>query len=176
VLIAGCGASSKNTDSKTTPSAYVSEVCAAVGTWLRSLDSSSAQIGRQLAYGTTPTRAKQAFEELMASSVTDSERLVSGLQAAGTPEVPEGHKIATALVGSVQQTSAALRGVQVQVKELPVNDRNAFRSGVSRIGSSVQSSAQSISSGLASLHSPALQKAAGRSAACKSLGTSGSAA
>jgi hypothetical protein len=116
------------------------------------------------------------MEGLMASSVADSEHVVSGLRAAGTPDVPEGERIATAVVGSFQQATRALRGVQAQVKELPTGEPHDFLPAAKRIGVSVRSSLASIGSGLSSLHSAELQEAAANSAACRELGAGGAGA
>jgi hypothetical protein len=176
VAMAGCGGSGKASDTKTSASAYVGQVCTSVGTWLRSLETSSAQIGKQLTPGATPTRAKQALEALMESSVADSEHVVSGLRAAGSPEVPDGGRIAAAVVSSFEQATSVLRGVQAQVKGLPTQDPHTFLAAAQQIGSSVKSSLSSVGSGLSSLRSPALQSAAARSSPCRNLGASGNGA
>jgi hypothetical protein len=167
----GCGgSSSKGSSGKTTPEAYVNQICSAVGQWLRSVENGSAQIAKQLTPGSTPEHAKQALETLMRNSVADSESVVAGLHAAGTPNVANGEQIAAALVGSFERATSALRGVEAQVKALPTNDPNAFLVAAKRVGGSVQSSLSSIGSGLSSLRSSELQKAATKSAACKNLG------
>ena len=167
----GCGGSgSKNSSEKSSPEAYVNRVCSSVGQWLRSVENGSAQIGRELTPGSTPAHAKQALETLMRNSVADSESVVAGLRAAGTPDVANGEQIAAALVGSFEQATTALRGVETQVKALPTNDPNAFLVAAKRLGNSVQSSLSSIGSGLSSLRSSELQKAAAKSEECKNLG------
>jgi hypothetical protein len=167
----GCGGSGGTSSSgKTTPEAYVDQVCTSVGQWLRAIEGGSAQIGRQLTPGSTPAHAKQTLETLMHSSVGDSETVVSGLQAAGTPNVRNGERIAAALVGSFQQATNALRRVEAQVKALPTNDPSAFLVAARRVGASVQGSLSSIGSGLSSLRSSELQRAAAKSQACKNLG------
>ncbi len=171
MLLAGCGGSSKKSSGQTTAESYVNEVCASVGNWLHSVETSSAEIGKQLKPGSTPTHAKQALEGLMNSSVADSERVVSDLHNAGTPNVANGDQIASSLVGSFEQATNALKHVQGQVNALPTNDPRAFLLAARQVGSSVQSSLSSIGSGLSTLHSPELQKAASESPACKSLGT-----
>jgi hypothetical protein len=171
VSAAGCGGSSGNkSNGKVTPEAYVNQVCASVGQWLRAVEGSSTQISRELTPGSTPAHAKQALESLMSSSVADSERVVSGLQAAGTPEVANGEQIAAGLVGSFDQATKALRNVETQVKALPTNDSRSFLTAAKQVDGSIQSSLSSIGTGLSSLRSPELQKAAAKSQACKNLG------
>jgi hypothetical protein len=164
--LTGCGGGSTQVSAST----YVDHVCNSVGASLHSVETSSAEFSRRLAPGSTPTSAKQALEGAIARSVADSEHVVSGLRAAGTPDVPEGEKIATAVVGSFQQATSALRGVQAQVKGLPTGEPRAFLAAAKQIGTSVRSSLASIGSGLASLHSEELQRAAAESGACRNLG------
>jgi len=171
VCAGGCGGSStKTTSGKTTADAYVSQVCSSIGEWLRSVENSSAEIGGQLNPGSTPAHAKAALETLMRTSVEDSERVVAGLHAAGTPDVADGDQISTALVGSFEQATTALRRVEEQVKRLPTNDPSAFLAASRQVSSSVQSSLAPIGSGLSSLRSSELQQAAARTQACKNLG------
>jgi hypothetical protein len=172
VAVGGCGgSSSKSSNGKVTPEAYVNQICSSVGDWLRAVVNGSAQIGKELTPGSTPAHAKQALETLMHNSVADSERVVAGLQAAGTPNVPGGEEIAAELVGSFQQATAALRHVEAQVKSLPTDDKKAFLNGARQVGGAVQSSLASIGTGLSSLRSSQLQRAASKSQACKNLGT-----
>jgi hypothetical protein len=163
--LAGCGGASK-----VSPSAYVDHVCTSVTTWLHAVQSSSAEFGRKLGPGSTPAAAKQAVEGVMGSSVADSEHVVRELRAAGIPDVPEGDKIATAVIASFQEATSALRGVQAQVRGLPTGESHAFLAAAKQIGASVRNSLASISSGLASLHSQELQRAAAGSEACRDLG------
>jgi hypothetical protein len=166
--LTSCGGSSK----RTSASAYVDEVCSSVGTWLHSVETRSAEFGRQLGPGSTPSKAKQALEGLISSSVADSEHVVDGLRGAGTPDVPEGEKIASAVVGSFQQAASALRGVQGQIKALPTSEPHAFLTAARQIGTSVRNSLSSIGDGVSSLRSPKLQEAAANSEACRNLGAS----
>lgn len=171
VAAGGCGGSSTTSSSgKTTADAYVEKVCSSVGQWLRSVEDGSTNIAKQLTPGSTPEHAKQALEALMRSSVADSENVVAGLQSAGTPDVRGGERIAAALVGSFEQATSALRRVEAEVKSLPTNDPTAFLEAAKRVSGSVESSLSSIGSGLSSLRSSELQKAASRSQACRNLG------
>jgi hypothetical protein len=170
VLVGACGSSSKPDTGRVTAEAYVNQVCASVGEWLRAVETRSAQIGKELTPGSTPTHAKQALEGLMDSSVADSERVVSGLHAAGTPNVKNGEQIAGALSGSFEQATAALQNVQAQVRSLPTNEPRTFLTAAKRVAGSVQSSLAGIGTGLSTLHSPELQQAAKQSAACRNLG------
>ena len=171
VSASGCGGSSaKKTTAKTTPESYVGQVCTSIGEWLRAVESGSAQIGEELHPGSTPVHAKQALQTLIRNSVADSERVVAGLQAAGTPNVSGGQQIASQLVSSFQQATDDLRSVEAQVNALPTNDPSAFLTAAKRVGGSVQSSLANIGSGLSTLRSSELQRAATQSPACKNLG------
>jgi hypothetical protein len=175
LVLAGCGSSSKSAAAggpaaKTSAATYVGDVCGDVDIWLHAVQSHSADIASELAPGSTPAKAKQALEALVTNSVQDSEAIVVSLGAAGTPDVPEGPQVASALRGAFQRASSALARVQAQVQALPTSDPKTFLEASKHISSDVQNSLSGISAGLNPLHSHALQKAAESSPACKTLG------
>jgi hypothetical protein len=166
-LLAACG--SGNKPGTVSAGSYASQVCTSVGTWLRGIEASSAQISRQLRGGSTSQNAKRALEALVGSAVADSERVVDSLRAAGVPDVSNGKTISASLIGAFEHATAELQTLKGQVAHLSTEPAR-FRAGALQLSASLQRSLGSIGSGLASLHSPALQKAAGTSAACRNLG------
>lgn len=172
IALAGCGSSGSSgsqSTAKATPVAYVGSVCTAVGAWLRSVQSGSSDIAKQLAPGSTPTRAKQALEALLAGSVADSQTIVRSLQAAGVPEVPDGATISEALVRTFKHAAEALERVHAQVAQLPTGNPHAFLAATSHVSADVRQSLSGIASGLSPLRSPALQKASESSPSCKTI-------
>jgi hypothetical protein len=152
------------------PTVYAGHICTAVGTWLHTLQKSSNGIAKQLAPGSTPTRAKEALQALLASSVDASEAIVRELHAAGTPEVANGSHIATSLLDAFERATTALAQVRENITHLPTTDRRAFLSATKSVSGDVRASLSGISSGLAPLRSPALQKAAATAPACSTIG------
>jgi hypothetical protein len=167
LLVSACGGSGK---ARTAPASYVSQVCSSVGAWLGGIQSSSAKMSAQLKSDSTPADAKRALESLVGSAVADSERVVASLRAAGVPDVSNGATISAHLVAAFQHATTELRALQSQVRSLPTSP-SAFRAGAHTLSASLQSSLSGIGSGLQGLHSPALEQAAGQSAACRNLGT-----
>lgn len=168
LLLAACGGSGKKAATVSATS-YVSQVCTSVGTWLHGIEASSAQISQQLKTGSTPQAAKRALETLVGNAVGDSERVVASLRAAGVPDVANGKTISGTIVAAFEHATGELQGLAAQVKRLST-ERAKFSSGARRMSASLQRSLGGIGSGLQGLHSPALEQAAGQSAACKSLG------
>ncbi len=167
--LAACGGSSK-APATVSPDAYVSQVCTSVGTWLRTVESSSSEIDRELKPGATPAAAKQALEGLLQSTVTSSERAVAGLRAAGVPDVAQGKTLSARVLDAFERATAELSGAKQKVASLPTSSASAFRSSTQALAASLRSSVAGIGSGLSELHSAALAQAAARSAACRSLG------
>ncbi len=173
LALAGCGSSAAptaSTGANTSPSVYAGHICAAVGSWLDTLQHSSNGIAKQLAPGSTPARAKQALQALLASSVSASEAIVKELHAAGTPEVANGNRIATSLLKAFEHATTALARVRESVTRLPTGDRGAFLTATKSVSADVRASLSGISGGLAPLRSPALQKAAATAPACSAIG------
>lgn len=169
LAVGACGGSSKR-QATVSPDAYVSQVCTSVGTWLRTVESGSSQIERELKPGATPAAAKQALEGLMQATVASSERAVAGLRAAGAPDVAEGKSISARLLGAFERATSELASARRQVASLPTASASAFRSSAQALAASLRSSVSGIGSGLSELHSATLEQAAARSAACRSLG------
>jgi hypothetical protein len=172
LALAGCGSSSSSNSKatvKATPVAYVGDVCTAVGAWLRSVQSGSNDIAKQLAPGSTPSRAKQALESLLGNSVADSQTIVRSLEAAGVPEVPNGATISEALVHTFRHAAEALEHVRTEVTQLPTSNPHAFLTATNHVSADVRQSLSGIASGLSPLRSPALQKASESSPSCKTI-------
>jgi hypothetical protein len=169
-IVSGCGGSSKKTVAgNTSPSSYVSQVCTSLSTWFRNADSRAAQLETQVAT-TTPQRGKQTLESTVAISLADTQTAISALQAAGTPTVQNGQKIATALIQGIERNQATLQALQPEVAATPANDGEAVRQQASHVAKTIQSGLSSLAAGTTTLSSPELAKVAAASQTCKSVG------
>jgi D-ribose pyranose/furanose isomerase RbsD len=169
-LAAGCGGSSKKKPAgSSTASSYVAQVCTSLSTWFRNADVRAAQLEGQVAT-TTPQRGKQILESALAVSVSDTQTAVSALQAAGTPQVNNGEKIASALIDGVNRNLGTLQALQPEVAALSATDREAVREKAAHVAKSIQQALSSLATGQTALSSPELAKAAAASQTCKSVG------
>jgi hypothetical protein len=165
-LLAGCGGSSGS--SGVSPKSYVTSVCSAVGPFEKDLLARSNALN--VASLKSPAEGKQALQGFMSAVVTDTDRAISQLKAAGTPNVKNGGAISAAIVSAFNQLKGALVQVQAQTNALPTSSAAAFKAAANSLGASVRTSLSSIGAGLNGLKSPALEKAAKNTPACQKLG------
>jgi hypothetical protein len=150
-----------------TPQAYVTGVCTAIGNWVASVQDRSTALTST--NPTTPRQGKREFVTFMNEVVQDTNVALAALRAAGTPDVPDGTQIATAVIGAMQRAHRILVNARYEAQHVPVNSRSAFARATAHLGKSVQNSLSRIGSGLSSLQSPALETAAAAVPACQSL-------
>ncbi len=163
-VLAGCGGSSS---SKVSPAAYVKSICSTVGPFERSVQARSSALN--LSSITDATHGKQALQSFLNDVVADTDKAVSQLKAAGTPDVNNGQKISTALVGAFTQLRGALHQAATNAGSLPTSSPQAFKTAAQSLGNTVKGSMTSIGSSLQGLQSPDLEKAAAKEPSCKTL-------
>jgi hypothetical protein len=168
-LVTGCGSSKKAPAGTVSAESYVGQVCTSLSSWFRDTDSRVAELEGQVK-ATTPQRGKQILESSIAVSISDSQTAISALQAAGSPDVANGQKIASLLIEALERNQAMLRALQPEVAALPANDAEAVNQAAARVSKSTREGLSSLASGQAAVSSPELAKAAAASQTCKSVG------
>jgi hypothetical protein len=168
-LIAGCGSSAKK-EGTVSASAYVGQVCTSVATWLHGIQTRSSNLEAMLGKRANPAEGKLALEQFVAGSLADTETAARTMRAAGIPQVANGQKIATALVGAFERAAGTLKRLKARAAALSTRSASAFAGEAKQIGSSVQALPLTLGSGVSSLNSSELDKAAGESQTCKSVG------
>jgi ABC-type glycerol-3-phosphate transport system substrate-binding protein len=164
LLVGGCGSSSS---SKTSASSYVKGVCTSIGSWVKSVQARSTALTST--NPTTPAQGKQEFVTFMNEVVSDTDQALTGLKAAGVPNVNNGSQVANAVLGAMTSAKTILVDAQSKAQQLPTNDRTAFANQTKSLGTSVQTSLSKIGAGLSSLKSADLEKAAAKEPSCQSL-------
>lgn len=121
----------------------------------------------------SPTQGKQALQTFLTAIASDTDGAVTKLQGAGNPNVKNGKTISTAILGAFTQLKTAMHKAAGQAGSLPTNSTTAFQSGATTLGNSVKTSMTQIGQSLQSstLKSTALQQAAAKEPACKSIGS-----
>lgn len=155
-----------------TPAAYAHAACSAVGTLAKDVQSETAKFQTQLSLtkGKNPSGVKPTLEKFLATISSRTDQAVAQLKAAGTPNVANGKHASSALLNGMSGFSATLRSVSAQARALPTNSAVAFQTGVRRLYSSIQSSANGIGSAVNGIKSPGLVKAEKHDKTCKALG------
>ena len=165
-VLAGCGGSKS---SGVTAASYVKSICGAVGPFEKDVATRSTALSKLSA--SNPTQGKKALQDFLSAIVSDTNKTVSDLKAAGTPKVANGKQIAATLVKAFTELHGALQQAESKANSLPTSSATAFKTAAQSLGTSVQSSMSSIGSSLNGLKSPDLAKAAAKDSTCKSLAT-----
>jgi hypothetical protein len=160
-LLAGCGGSSG-----VSPAAYAKSVCTAIGPFEQKLlSANSLNLSRSNA-----GQGKKALQGFLSSVAGDTDRAVSQLKSAGTPNVSNGKAISGAIVNAFTQMRGAFKQAVSQAGSLPTSSPKLFRTAAAQLGLGVSSSVASIRTSLNGLKSATLDQATRSTSACQRLG------
>jgi hypothetical protein len=161
---AGCGSSSS---SGVTAGAYVKAVCNAVGPFEKDVAARSGALNPTTIK--SPAQGKTALQGFLSAVSHDTDKALAQLKAAGAPDVTNGKKIETAIVGAFTQLDTAMKTAATNANSLPTTSPTAFQSAATTLGTTVRNSMNGIGSSLSGLKSSELEKAAAKEPACKTL-------
>ncbi len=164
IALGACGDSST-----VSPAAYSKSICQAVGPFEKSVQTRSSALN--LSSIKSPAQGKQALQGFLNGVVADTEQAITKLKSAGTPNVSNGKKISTAIVGAFTQLHGALGQAVSSANALPTSSAQAFKSAAVTLGTNVRNSMSNIGSSLSGLKSPELESAAKKEPACQNLGS-----
>jgi hypothetical protein len=164
--LAGCGGSSS---SSVSPGTYVKAVCGALGPFEKDVQARSASL-QNLAQTKTAAQRKSILQGFFAAVVGDSDKAVSQLKAAGSPNVKNGSKIESAIVLVFTRFGTAAKQASDKANTLPTTSLPAFQTAANALNSSFTTSMAGIGSGVSGLKSPELDAAEKNEPSCKSIG------
>jgi hypothetical protein len=167
VSACGSGGSSGSSSSGVSAAEYVKAICTAVGPFEKDVAARSNALNS--AKLTSAAEGKKAVQDFLTAVSTDTDKALSKLQAAGTPDVANGKAISTTIVAAFKQLQTAIGTAVTQAKNLSTSSPQAFQKGATQLGGTVQSSLSGISTSLGKLKSADLEKAAAKEPACTSL-------
>jgi hypothetical protein len=165
VTVAGCGSSGSS--SGVSAGTYVKAICTAVGPFEKDVAARSNALNS--AKLTSPAQGKTAVQSFLTAVSADTDKALSRLQAAGTPNVDNGKKISTTIVGAFKDLRQAIGSASHQAKSLSSTSPQAFKDGANALGGTVRSSLSGISNSLGKLQSADLAKAAAKEPSCTAL-------
>ncbi len=172
-MLAGCGGSSskKPEGGSVSAATYVGQVCTSLASWYNGIQKRASQIEGEIGPHTTPSQGKTILEGFVSTSVAETEGVVNALRSAGTPDVANGQKVASGLVSAFERAQGTFEGLQSRVGHLSSLSNHAVLEEESkRIRNSVQTAPLTLATGVASVSSPELDKAAAESQTCKGVG------
>jgi hypothetical protein len=158
------------------PDTWVGRMCKTLSKWDDEVQAEARGTKVQAALSGSAANldeGKALLTKFLGNVVDVTDVAVTSLQKAGTPDVPNGKKIADRIVGGLKEAKRVFVRAQVRARGLSTSDAAAFKSGATalQVGLSAGSEAISASfSGIKKLDTGGKIAAAGkRSAACASL-------
>jgi hypothetical protein len=179
IALAGCGSSSKSSSSgssggstttsssKVSAASYVKSICSAIAPFEKDVQARSSALN--LSSIKSASQGKTALQGFLTAVASDTDKAVTQLKAAGTPEVQNGPAISQGIVTAFTQLKSALSTAATQAGSLPTNSAQSFKTAAQSLGTNVQGSMSKIGSSLGNLKSADLEKAAASDPTCKSL-------
>jgi hypothetical protein len=166
------GSSPSTSQASLSASQWASQVCGRITTWVDQLQSSSNSAVSGLK-GTDLAQIKNQFVNFLGGAVATTNTMISGVQAAGAPAVPNGRSIAQGLVSGLQGIQSAFIQAQNQAQALPADNPTALNNGAQALTTSLQNAGNQVKTSLNSLDqrypSAELDAALRNQAACQPL-------
>ncbi|HEX4540251.1 MAG TPA: hypothetical protein VH112_08390 [Acidimicrobiales bacterium] len=166
------GSSSSTTKASLTASQWANHVCGAITSWVGQLQSSSNSATSGL-NGSDLQQVKTQFVNFLGGAVASTNTMISGVQAAGAPSVPNGRAISQGLVSGLQGIQSAFVQAQTQAQALPADNPTALSSGAQGLATALENAGNQVRTSLNSLDqkypSSELDAALKNQAACQSL-------
>jgi hypothetical protein len=164
VVLAGCGGGGS---SGVSAGSYVKAICSSIGPFEKDVQSRSSAL--DLSSITNVADGKTALVGFLTAMVSDTDKAVAQLKAAGDPNVKNGKAIASGVVTAFSKLKQALQQAASQANSLPVTSPTAFKTAATTLGNGVRTSISSIGGSLNGLKSPDLEQAAAKDPTCKTL-------
>jgi hypothetical protein len=171
-LLASCGGGGGGGSDKVDPKTYVHSVCGAVLSWVNSAKQGSTQLQQVAGVGTSPADAKAALANYMDSLVQKTQSVLSQLQNAGVPDVPNGESVSSAFTDAFQRIGDAFAKARDSISSISTTSQAAFRAAAQNLATTLQTSLQGIGSSLNKIgEDPSLVTASKQDQNCQQLGS-----
>jgi hypothetical protein len=144
---------------------YVKSVCSAISPLERDVVNRSSALNNTTA--SNAADAKKTLQGFLNAIEQDSENAVSRIRSAGTPDISGGKTVAGAIVRTFGELRDAMKVAVTKSKALPTSSAASFNTAAQALTTSVRGSLNNIDA--SGLSNPALEKAASKEPACKSL-------
>jgi hypothetical protein len=173
--LAACSSSSSSPSAAAAPTSvsptpmavadYVAGVCTAVGTWQTAIKAQ----GSSFNANTTDVAAlKQSWLDFLDGIITETQALVSSIDALGTPDTSEAQAAAETLKTDLTTLETDFQKLREQSASLSTSNQADFMSKFQQILTSFQQDAQAVTQDLSQVP-PAFQSAASAAPECQAL-------
>lgn len=172
VPAAGAAPAAPRAAADTDAAMWTQRVCSAMVDWAGIASAKADSIGSKI----DPNNLKQAravFSRFLDDMVKETDRMVTRIDAAGTPAVKNGPAIRQRLRTLLKQARALLADARRTAATLSVTDSKAFGDGATKVGDAISKQFDLLGGGFDRLDkdfpSPELDKAVAASKACSKL-------
>lgn len=147
---------------------YVSGVCGALIPFGQGVEASQSTIATKLMSISSVEEGKVLLSELARVLADGSQQMVDGLEAAGTPDVADGERVATAALTAFVSMEEAMAGLQPMIDALDA-DFSMFPAEAAAILEAAEAAFEKADAGLTELETPELDEASETAPACAEL-------
>ena len=113
------------------------------------------------------TKAKATLQGFLAAIEQDSNRALSQIRSAGTPDISQGTSVASSIVQAFTRLRDAIHTAAGKADVLPTDSSSSYSTAAQALNTSVRASLSNIDP--SGFRNPDVEKAANKQAACKSL-------
>lgn len=138
---------------------WAASVCEALAPWRDEITALNRRAQQQMTAETTPAQAQENLVRLVAGAESASETARAKVAGAGTPDVPDGAKVARGFVDSLTAIRDAYRRAKQALQGLDTGQAKAFYDGVSAVLGVLNTEYARSALDTSSLDSPELERA-----------------
>jgi hypothetical protein len=145
VLAASCGTQAHTV----APKVWASEFCSALNQWSLSSNAASASFRSTMAKEADPATVKADTLSYLSGQQATAEKVVSAIDRAGVPGVPDGSKIANALRSAFSLYSSSVAAAATKLAQVSPQNAITLSSAIDAVGSAVDDATTKLGSSIA---------------------------
>jgi hypothetical protein len=163
------GASGGSGTAQVSAADFMASVCPAVVGLQSTVTKQEAAFQQAISGGTDPVAGKKQVENFISKLNSTLQQFATTLEAAGTPDVPNGDQIKSQLDAYLAQYTALLQQAESQAHALPTSSNQALNSAAESLVANVQQKRAELQRPDLVGNSPELKQAAEQTPACQPL-------
>jgi hypothetical protein len=146
---------------------YASSVCTHVKGWLDQIKGRVGDLQKAVSPSTSPSDGKELIRSYLDGVISDTDNMINAIKDTGTPDVPNGDKIASTLVSGLEQARSTFQDARDEADSLPTDSRASFASAAQQLGTSINSKVSGVEQAFQGINSPELDRAFNKASACQ---------
>lgn len=160
LLVSGCGSSDVSAKD------WASDVCGSVKSVNKNMETAAKNL--KLDFKDLPATQK-SFVSMLGTAQTESDKLATAVDEAGTPDVDNGEKVATNLEGKLREASKVFAGAKKKIEGTDASDPKAFAVAFQQVGTDLQEQSKKLGDPAKAIESQPLRTALQNDPGCKSV-------